>query len=206
MKNKENDIDAVDATPNMGASRKIGYVVFHRGTNNETQPFYLTKSETAFSANIECAEIYGSPEEARKSLRAIYTKMTKSAPCRHTLGMGRIVFEVVAQVSDVVREEMTGIWKNKELAEALGNDDGKIGILYLKGLYKQSSIVFAIPQNKTLRIRCGNGSRNYYEIDCTVGDLVEWQEHMTEKSWYCGEIKKIADEYIRHFCIKWGNH
>lgn len=205
MQTKENSVEPVDADNNH-VSMKIGYVVFHRGIDNATQPFYLTKSGTAFSSNLDYSKVYNSPEAARAALKEIYVKMSKGSPCLHTLGIGRIVFEVVAQVSDVVREEMSGTWKNRELAKALGIDDGKVDILYLKGLYKNSSNVFAVPKDKTIRIRCGSGSRNYYEIDCTVGDWIEWSEHMTEKSWYCGELKKVADEYIRHFCIKWGGH
>jgi len=188
----------------MPKSVKVGYVVFHSGNAKGTVPFYLTKSRMAFSSNFEVAEIFGNPEEAREAMMKLFNKIGDEIACKKFLGVGRITFDVVDNAVRQDRSEVKGTWNNKELAAVFGNDNGKVDILYLDGFYKRCSDVFAVPQNKTVRIRCGKGSRTFYEIDCESGNFIEWIEHMEEKGWYNGELKEVANEYIRHFCEKWG--
>lgn len=188
----------------MPMKKKLGYVVFHSGTDKGTIPFYLTKSRVAFSASIEGAEIFDSAEEAVGVMKELYAKMKDDSPCKNLLGVGRITFDVVDKVFRPDFSEIDGVWKNKELSTVLGEDDGKVPIVYLDGFYKHCLDVFAVPQNKTVRIRCGKGSRTFYEVDCEDGDFIGWIEHLEEKTWYTGELRKVANEYIRHFCEKWG--
>lgn len=188
----------------MPATKKVGYVVFHSGNAKGTVPFYLTQSRTAFSKDLDVAEVFHTPGEARDALAKLLEKIGEGAACREYIGIGRIHLDVIARVSSSVRAEVEDVIHCDGISERLGEDDGIVEILHLDGFPEHHSDVFAVPKDKTVRIRCGAGSRAFYEVDCECGNYVEWIEHMEEKSWYSGELRRIGNEYIRHFCEKWG--
>lgn len=188
----------------MPDTKKVGYVVFHSGNAKGTIPFYLTQSRTVFSKDLDVAEVFHTPEEARDALAKLLGKIGEDAACRKYIGIGRIHLDVIARVSDSVRQEVKDVIHCDNLAERLGNEDGVVEILHLDGFPGHYSDVFAVPKDKTVRIRCGVGSHAFYEVDCECGNYVEWIEHMEEKSWYSGEFRRVGNEYIRHFCEKWG--
>lgn len=183
---------------------KVGYVVFHSGNDKGTVPFYMSSCRTVFSPSIDVAEVFHTPGEALDVMTNLLGEISEHAVCRKYFGIGKISLDVIARASDFVRQEVKDSIRCDGLAERLGNDDGLVETLLLDGFQGLRSDVFAVPGDKTVRIRCGNGNHALYEVDCECGNHVEWIEHLKEKEWYSGELRRAGNEYVRHFCGKWG--